>query len=440
MRDFPLRAWIFTTAVAAGAAAATIALLALHPLEPVQTIAFGVIFLLAELAPVPLSHMSYSVSFIIALAAIILFGPGAAAIVASFGALDLSVRKRPDWLGRTVFNGAQLALSTAVSGAVYEALGGDIGGVSAHDFPTILIAAAGATLAYFLVNGALVTGMVVLVRRVPAREIWRSNLFLVAITYFCFAALGLLLATLYHPIGWGIMVFLLIPLLVARSAMRTSTTMREAFDATIRSVIAAIEAKDPYTRGHMERVARLAEMTAREYGLAPQRARRVFYAAMMHDVGKLVVQTRILQKPGKLTAEEYDHMKIHPIKGEEIVAEIDLLEGVIDGVRHHHERMDGGGYPDGLAGEDIPLVARLIMVSDAFDSMTSTRSYRPAKDVESGIKELRRCAGNQFDSRAIDALERAIARHGWETHAEEFVGEQTARPEVPVHAALARAE
>jgi HD-GYP domain-containing protein (c-di-GMP phosphodiesterase class II) len=138
----------------------------------------------------------------------------------------------------------------------------------------------------------------------------------------------------------------------------------------------------------------------------------------MHDVGKLGVATRILAKPGKLTPEEYDEMKIHPIRGHEIVGEIEFLTEAVAGVRHHHERMDGGGYPDGLVGEEIPLMARLLMVCDAFDSMTSTRSYRKAKSVEDAFAELRRWSGQQFDPATLAVLERAIAKHGWQPEPE----------------------
>jgi HD-GYP domain-containing protein (c-di-GMP phosphodiesterase class II) len=151
----------------------------------------------------------------------------------------------------------------------------------------------------------------------------------------------------------------------------------------------------------------------------------------MHDVGKLTVDTRVLQKPGKLTMDEFEHMKVHPIRGSEIVAEIDLLKDMVDGVRHHHERMDGNGYPDGLSGRDLSLEARMIMVCDAFDSMTSTRSYRKAMPLEAAFAELRRCQGTQFDEHMVDCLEAAVARHGWEPAPEAYQGiltQGTARP------------
>jgi HD-GYP domain-containing protein (c-di-GMP phosphodiesterase class II) len=120
-----------------------------------------------------------------------------------------------------------------------------------------------------------------------------------------------------------------------------------------------------------------------------------------------------------LTDEEYEHMKQHPVRGYEIVGEIDFLrEAAETAVRHHHERMDGRGYPDGLVGEQIPLIARIVMVCDAFDSMTSTRVYRKAKQIEDAFAELNRCAGTQFDPACIRALETAVATEGWEAEPE----------------------
>ncbi|TMK21583.1 MAG: HD domain-containing protein, partial [Actinobacteria bacterium] len=120
-----------------------------------------------------------------------------------------------------------------------------------------------------------------------------------------------------------------------------------------------------------------------------------------------------------LTPEEYEHMKQHPVRGYEIVSDIDFLkEAGETAVRHHHERMDGKGYPDGLAGDRIPVIARIVMVCDAFDSMTSTRVYRKAKSIEEAVVELHRCVGTQFDPESLAALEKAIAREGWEAEPE----------------------
>ncbi|HVL33894.1 MAG TPA: HD-GYP domain-containing protein, partial [Actinomycetota bacterium] len=226
--------------------------------------------------------------------------------------------------------------------------------------------------------------------------------------------LGLLVGILYVQMSWAAVLFLLMPLLVARHGFRTAIEMAGSYDATVRQLISVFETKDPYTRGHAERVSRLAELTARSYGLPEADCIAIRYSALMHDIGKLTVRSGVLKKPGKLTAPEYEHMQLHPERGVEILSEIDLLKDQLDGVRYHHEKMDGTGYPDGLIGHEIPLFARLIMVADAFDSMTSTRSYRRSKSIEDAMQELRRCEGTQFDPVALEALERAVQRYGWE--------------------------
>jgi HD-GYP domain-containing protein (c-di-GMP phosphodiesterase class II) len=147
--------------------------------------------------------------------------------------------------------------------------------------------------------------------------------------------------------------------------------------------------------------------------MTPKDARAIRYAALMHDVGKLAVHNAVLQKDGKLTDHEHAHMRRHPEHGVELASGIELLHPVLDGIRHHHERWDGAGYPDGLVGEDIPIAARIITVSDAFDAMTSTRAYRPARSIDAAFAELDRCAGSQFDPAAVAALKRAVATGRW---------------------------
>lgn len=415
MRDFPVRAWLYSIAVAISAGCA-VAFLAHDSIELGPAIGFGLLFLLAELAPISFPNVTYSVSFVIAVAALTAVGPAEAAIAASFGAFDLSVRKRPDWLGRMFFNGAQLTLATAVAGIAYRAMRGSGSGVESSAFPGILVPLGVVSAAYFLVNTSLVAGMVALVRRLPLREVWSDNFLSIVASTFAFAVLGVLLAVLYTEMGLAAVVFILVPLLVARSAFQAAASMGEAYEATLRSLVAAIEAKDAYTRGHAERVSTVTAMIASEMRMSRTEVHALRIAALMHDVGKLVVSTRILTKPGKLTDEEYEHMKTHPVYGREIVDEIDFLRDseAVSAVRHHHERIDGRGYPDGVAGTSIPLTARIVSVADAFDSMTSTRSYRNARGSAEALAELHRCEGTQFDPEVVQALERAIERRGWE--------------------------
>jgi putative nucleotidyltransferase with HDIG domain len=178
-----------------------------------------------------------------------------------------------------------------------------------------------------------------------------------------------------------------------------------------------VETKDFYTRGHSERVSRGATLLARQIGMGAERVEAIRYAGMLHDVGKLGVPTKVLQKTGPLTEEELAAIQLHPMRGLEIVRQIGFLTEALDGIMHHHERMDGKGYPMGLAGDEIPEFARVIAVADAFDSMTSTRSYRGARSVEEAVAELRKCSSLQFDPVLVDAFIAALGQERWESQA-----------------------
>jgi len=417
-----LRRYI-AASIIAGMGAVALAILVDPEIDWKIAVLFGSLAFAAEQFPITVPIGStYSVTFILTIAAIIIAGPAEATIAAVFAAISVrDVREKP--LHRNLFNAAQLAFMASATAVVYQTLGGSIGesirAIDASDLLRGVIAplAVAVTLS-FMVNTAMVSAAVAMSQNMPFGRIWRSGYAAVWRTYVAFALLGVMLGVLYLQAGPGVVIFLLMPLLVARHAFQAAVAMENAYDSTVRSLISAIEAKDPYTSGHAGRVSELSEMVARAYGLSPQVQRKIRYAALMHDVGKLVVLNKVLQKPGKLTPEEYEHMKAHPVHGVEIVSEIELLSDALVGVRHHHERMDGKGYPDGLIGDEIPFLARLIMVCDAFDSMTSTRSYRKAKNIEDAFAELHRCVGTQFDPAAIEALERAVAKEGWEPHPE----------------------
>ncbi|HSE64883.1 MAG TPA: HD domain-containing phosphohydrolase [Thermoanaerobaculia bacterium] len=188
---------------------------------------------------------------------------------------------------------------------------------------------------------------------------------------------------------------------------RAARENHELFINSIRALAAAIDAKDPYTRGHSERVARYSSLVAKEMGLPSEDVRRVRLSALLHDVGKIGIDDRIIRKPTALTEEEFEIMKSHPVKGAAIMDAIPELHDVIPGMKHHHERWEGGGYPDGLVGEEIPLQARIVSVADTFDAMTTTRPYQQAMDLRFVFQRLRDLAGNRFDPQVVDALIRS---------------------------------
>lgn len=189
---------------------------------------------------------------------------------------------------------------------------------------------------------------------------------------------------------------------------RVQSTKAEELEA----LEAAVEAKDSYTRHHMGRVAEYAEAIAREMGLPEDVVEVASTAGRIHDVGKIAVPDAVLLKPGKLTAEEFEQMKHHTLRGERIANSSRVLAHVAKAVRAHHERYGGGGYPDGLKGDQIPLAARIVAVADTFDALTSTRVYRPAKSWESAVNEIQWVAGTQLDPVCVEAFMRYLAKTG----------------------------
>jgi HD-GYP domain-containing protein (c-di-GMP phosphodiesterase class II) len=172
---------------------------------------------------------------------------------------------------------------------------------------------------------------------------------------------------------------------------------RSMFLGTVHAMTAAIDAKDRYTRGHSERVALMGSRLAGAVGMSDEQVERIRIAGLVHDVGKIGVPEAVLRKPGRLTDEEFEQIKRHPRIGYDILRDIGPLADVLPGVLYHHERWDGRGYPEGLAASGIPLMGRLLAVADAFDAMSSDRSYRPALPREKVLREMIDCAGSQFD-------------------------------------------
>ena len=185
--------------------------------------------------------------------------------------------------------------------------------------------------------------------------------------------------------------------------------LEELFLASVQSLAEALEVKDPYTRGHSVRVSHYSSVIAKEMRLGGELLRRIELGGHVHDIGKIGVREDVLNKPGKLTNDEYRHIMTHPMVGWKILAPLlgDMPEA-LNIVRSHHERFDGRGIPDGLAGTNIPIEARIAAAADSFDAMTSDRPYRPGLSMEEALTEIVRCSGSQFDPRIVDAVVSAV--------------------------------
>jgi response regulator RpfG family c-di-GMP phosphodiesterase len=180
--------------------------------------------------------------------------------------------------------------------------------------------------------------------------------------------------------------------------------LQEMLFNTVKGLVAAIDAKDEYTRGHSERVYRYSMLIGERLGIEGDELQDLSWSALLHDVGKIAIARSILNKPGRLTDEEFDTIKTHPVKGCKVLEPITQLEHVLPNIRHHHERFDGRGYPDGIEGEAIPFIARIIAVADTFDAISSSRAYRSAQTLDYAISELRKGAGTQFDPKISSVM------------------------------------
>ncbi|MDJ0379243.1 HD-GYP domain-containing protein [Streptomyces sp. G-G2] len=375
--------------------------------------------------------------FPVVLAAVYLLPPSAAALVAAPGALAGTVVQRPV-LVRRVWHGAQQAIGAWAAGQAYGLLGGPgalggaggsvLGPVGGADsggmarFPYAVLPAAVAAVVFCLVLTALDAGVLATAERRTAAArhglptlSQASSGGIPGLAPHCVHGLaGLMMAVMWRsPYGLAAALLVLLPMYISCWVFAQYHRERAAHRDTIRALVHAVDIKDRYTRGHSERVGQASAMIARELGMAGDRLEVVRIAGILHDVGKIGVPTRLLRKDGPLTPEERRTIELHPEYGHEMVRGIGFLGEARAAILHHHERVDGSGYPHGLTGEQIPVLARVVAVADAFDAMTSTRSYSRARPVPTALGELERCAGAQFDPDMVLALVRAIGRHGW---------------------------
>jgi putative nucleotidyltransferase with HDIG domain len=372
------------------------------------------LFLICDSTPASISpqRISWSASSSVILAAVVLLGPAGAAIVGMMTAFSI---RRGMLIVQRAFNSGMYATTAYAAGEVFIALGGHPGVPTAGSFPRIIVPFAAAAVTHVTVNHALLGGVLWLTstRTQSSGGAQTRRLLVLEFSSLGYASLGLLIAALWSEVGPFSAFLVLVPLFVARWAVAQYVAQQEAHEATMAALCQAVETKDFYTRGHSERVSKASVMIARQIGFRSERLEAIRHAGMLHDIGKLGVPTMVLQKSGGLTEEEYAAIQLHPMRGLEIVREIGFLDEALAGIMHHHERMDGKGYPLGLAGDEIPEFARVIGVADAFDSMTSTRSYRGAKPPEEAVAELLKWSGTQFDPVMVDAFIAALKSEPW---------------------------
>ena len=363
---------------------------------------FIILIIIADSVQISLPRGGASIyaSSPIDLAGIILFGPAVMAVCEAVSTLVTEgvFQRRP--IVKVLFNIPLLVMTVGAAGLVYRSFGSltDIGS------PLFLVPLFAAGMVYYLFNTWSVSLVIALRNYKNPLHVWKQNYMWNFFHILAFLPIGAVIALLYRNSGvWTIALFI-IPLFLARYSFQLYLDMRETHINTVAALTSAIDASDPFTHGHSYRVSRYAMRIGREMGLSAKDLETLEYASLLHDIGKIAIQNDVLLKVGPLTDEEWASLRSHPDIGADIVEQLKFLKVAVEVIRCHHERPDGTGYPRGLKEDEIPMLAHILNVVDAFDAMTSDRPYRKSLPIDRVLDELRRYRGTQFHARVTDIL------------------------------------
>jgi diguanylate cyclase (GGDEF)-like protein/putative nucleotidyltransferase with HDIG domain len=450
MRSLPFAARLYVAAIVALGASVLVAFFPVHGLQ--RPALFVVLLVVSSVTSVfkvslPLTKggSSMSVSYAVDFVSLLLLGPHETMLIAAASAWSqctFRMRERnPAY--RTVFSVACLALSVQAAGKLFASLGGIPGSLNLVDQAGPLL---GAATAYFVVNTVTIAGAIALSTRQRLADVWHENFLWSAPGYFVGAAAAMVAAAVVERSGYALVPLAAVPLYLSYRAyqvylgriddeQRQVQQVSDLHLATVEALARAIDAKDQLSHGHIRRVQVYAASLARAVGMSEPELQGVRTAALLHDIGKLAVPEHILSKPGPLTQEEFQKIRIHPKVGADIIAEVPFPYPVAPLILSHHERWDGRGYPHGLQGDAIPLGARVLTVVDYFDAIMTERPYHKAMSREAALALLQEEAGKGLDPtlvrtfidllpglageiKAIDAAEPAGRRPHGELHAD----------------------
>jgi HD-GYP domain-containing protein (c-di-GMP phosphodiesterase class II) len=374
---------------------------------------FSLLIALTESFTVSFKSMSFSTTFAMELAAYLLFGPTVTILAVILG-FSIRAVKYPDGKYRhilntpfygTVFNFCVLIQPIMLANYVYIKMGG--GFVQNNILPNFFQVAVFSLLC-FSVNMMLISILMAITTKKNLIYLFVSNVKLVLINFIIMVPFGIGLTYMYNELSYIGVLLLLFPVMLVRFTFSLYIDAKTQYIQTVDSLMRAVEARDKYTEGHSQRVAKIVEMIAREMKLGEFKIEMLNIASMMHDVGKIGVDDSILNKPGKLTEDEFNAIKMHPEIGYNILKDVKNLEGVIELVRHHHERYDGRGYPDGKSKDDLSMDVFIIQLADAIDAMATDRPYRKALTEKDIMFEIHKYSGTQFHPDVVEAYINAI--------------------------------
>jgi putative nucleotidyltransferase with HDIG domain len=368
-----------------------------------------VIALVASALPVRMPRGTMvGVSIAPIIAATALGGPVAGGWVAAIGTTEMrELRGRIPWYG-TLANHAGLILPALAAGWTIEALGSPSISDGPASFASTIVGAA----SFFLLNSILTALLVSLRTHQEFQSVLVGDARVFSMSLLALSPLAWLMAQMYVVAWWASLLFAL-PLYTTRLAYHQFIEMREMFTQTIGALAEAVDKRDPFTSKHSWRVKTIAGDIGRVMRLSDAELEALEWGGLLHDVGKIGVPDNVLLKQERLNREERMIMNAHPVLGAEIIAPVTKLSRELPIIRHHHEWYNGSGYPDRLIGDEIPLLARVLHVADAFEAMTAARPYRMTPlTPEQAVAELRKFAGIQFDPKVVDAFVRTSWAEG----------------------------
>lgn len=404
-QGLPLAAKLYLTSVALAAAALVGASVLTVPIELTRSViitalVLGLISMALELIDFPLligGETSFSTVAYVTMVFLLPFPLPAIVGMIVVICADLRVRKAPAFM---IFNASNFALTLGLSSLVWYLAYGTrrIHELSVSIMPlfTVLVVIA----VFYVVNVFLMNGIIAIVGRRSLKYIWLTNDLNLLLPYVCLEVVGVLVALVWLTVP-ALTPLLIIPAVTTYIAFEMIQRLQHQTQEAMLAMADAIDQRDPYTSDHSRRVSDLAVRIAEVYGMNERDLERLRLASRLHDIGKIGIGNDLLHKPGKLTDDEWKIMQDHPAIGEQLLKPYRQFRHETVLVRHHHERWDGKGYPDKLRGQQIPLGARIIAVSDTFDAMTTARPYRGPLSKQVAIDEIRNNAMTQFDPQVV---------------------------------------
>jgi HD-GYP domain-containing protein (c-di-GMP phosphodiesterase class II) len=412
MKQLPIRVRLFLFTIYIFTIVSLAVLIAKQPISNlnaniIEIVFFGVLFAVSESSVVVYKSMAISTSLAIQIAALILFQPIPAIVIIILG-FTFRVIKHNNSLFhilntpiyKTLFNYCVIIIPMIYGSIIYKSIGGSFG---IYTFWAMIPTVALFSSIYFLINTSISSMLFALLSNKNVLYYIINNGRVNFLSSIIMTPFGVALAYLFAKFGYGGVMLIILPIVLVRYTFYLYIEYKTQYVETVDTLMHAMEARDKYTQGHSQRVAEISTLIAKELRYGDMKIERLHMASLLHDVGKIGIDDSILNKPGKLTYEEYEAIKTHPQIGYDILKDIKNLQDILPIVRNHHERYDGKGYPDGKKLKELDLDVFIVQLADTIDAMTTDRPYRKAMSEEEVISEITKYSGTQFHPKVVQA-------------------------------------